>query len=244
MKAAIIIPARYASTRLPGKMLLEAGGKPLIRHVYERAAAAKTASRVVVATDDSRIARVVREFGGEALMTDSGHSSGSSRAAEAARSLDADIIVNVQGDEPEIDPAHIDRLIELQARAAPFCSTLVCPFPKTARPDDPAAVKARLGAAIDEGGDAFEALDFTRAAPGPTASGLFLHIGVYAFGAEALQRFAAAPEARREKTERLEQLRIFEMGEKIFARLVGEAAPGVDTPEDFEAFRTRIEKTL
>ncbi|HXI86112.1 MAG TPA: 3-deoxy-manno-octulosonate cytidylyltransferase [Parvularculaceae bacterium] len=244
MKAAIIIPARYASTRLPAKMLLEAGGKPLIQHVYERALAAKRAQRVIVATDDERIARAVRGFGGEAVMTDPAHTSGSARAAEAARALDSDIIVNVQGDEPEIDPAYIDRLIALQARAAPFCSTLVCPFPKSARPDDPSAVKAVLGAPVLGEEGAFNAISFTRSlaeALQERKDELLLHIGVYAFRADALQAFARAPESQREKIERLEQLRVIEMGETILAALVPAAAPGVDTAEDFAAFKARVE---
>lgn len=248
MKAVIVIPARFASTRLPGKMLLEVGGKPLIQHTYERARKAKEAARVIVATDDARIEAAVKAFGGETAMTDPAHSSGSARAAEAARGFEADIIVNLQGDEPEIDPASIDRLIALQGAYKPFASTLVCPFPADARPEDPSAVKAVLGKKID-GADAREALYFTRAlAPYPRdakgagdPSWFHLHIGVYAFRADALQAFARAPESRLEKIERLEQLRILEMGERLLALVVDAAAPGIDTPEDFEAFRQRTE---
>ncbi len=248
MKAVIVIPARFASTRLPGKMLLEAGGKPLIQHTYERARKAKGAARVIVATDDARIEAAVKAFGGETAMTDPAHSSGSARAAEAARGLDADIIVNLQGDEPEIDPANIDRLIALQEARRPFASTLACPFPAAANPGDPSAVKAVLGRKID-GANAYEALYFTRAlAPYPRdakgaadPSWFHLHIGVYAFRADALQAFARAPESRLEKIERLEQLRILEMGERLLALVVDTAAPGIDTPEDFEAFRLRME---
>jgi 3-deoxy-manno-octulosonate cytidylyltransferase (CMP-KDO synthetase) len=244
MKAAIIIPARHASTRLPGKMLLEAAGKPLVQHTYEQAAKARLAQSVIVATDDERILKAVCGFGGAAVMTDPAHTSGSARAAEAARALDADIIVNVQGDEPEIDPGHIDRLIALQAAHAPFCSTLVCPFPESARPDDPSRVKAVLGRRL-EGEEAFEALYFTRAkAPHPAeGSGEFhLHLGVYAFRADSLQTFAASPEGQLERTERLEQLRILEMGERILAARVASAAPGVDEPEHFADFKSRAEE--
>ncbi|MBB5519688.1 3-deoxy-manno-octulosonate cytidylyltransferase [Amphiplicatus metriothermophilus] len=248
MKAVIVIPARYASTRLPGKLLLEAGGKPLIQHTYERACQVRAADGVIVATDDARIFEAVRAFGGEAAMTDPAHTSGSARVAQAARGLDADVVVNLQGDEPEIDPAHIDRLIALQAARAPFASTLVCPFPPDARPDDPAAVKAILGKRAAEG--AYEALYFTRAlAPfprdrqdAPNPADYHLHIGVYAFRADALQCFAAAPEGRLERIEKLEQLRILEMGEKILAAEIPAAPPGVDTAADFDAFRKRVEK--
>ena len=242
MKAAIVIPARYASTRLPGKLLLEAAGKPLIRHVYERARLAQRASTILIAADDERIAAAARGFGASVVMTDPAHSSGSARVAEAARALDADIIVNLQGDEPEIDPASIDALIALQAAHQPFASTLACPFPADANPEDPSAVKIVLGRRVDA--NAHEALYFTRAlAPFPRDGGgdFHLHIGVYAFRADSLQAFARAPEGRLERIERLEQLRILEMGEKILARLVAETAPGVDTAEDFAAFRRRAE---
>ncbi|MGE0407952.1 MAG: 3-deoxy-manno-octulosonate cytidylyltransferase [Amphiplicatus sp.] len=242
MKTAIIIPARYASTRLPGKMLLEAAGKPLIQHVYEAARRARRADIVLIATDDARIENAARGFGAEVVMTDPGHTAGSARVAEAALGLDADIIVNLQGDEPEIDPAHIDRLIGVQAAHAPFASTLVCPFPADASPDDPARVKAVLGRPAGEG--VHEALYFTRArAPFPRdgAGAFHLHVGLYAFRAASLQTFARAPEARLERIERLEQLRILEMGERILAAIVPTAAPGVDTPEDFAAFKTRAQ---
>lgn len=244
MKTVIVIPARYASMRLPGKLLLEAGGKPLIQHSYERASMARGAARVVIAVDDERLMTAAKGFGAEAVMTDPGHTSGSARVAEAARSLDADIVINLQGDEPEIDPAAIDRLIALQAAHAPFASTLACLFPKGADPEDPSTVKAVLGRRLDSEPDAHEALYFTRArAPFPREGGgdFHLHIGVYAFRADALQAFAAAPESRLEKIEKLEQLRILEMGERLIAALVPAAAPGIDTAEDFEAFRRRVE---
>lgn len=249
MNPVIVIPARYASTRLPGKMLLEAGGKPLIQHTYERARQSKLASRAIIATDDARIMAAAKRFGAEAVMTDPAHTSGSARAAEAARALDADVIVNVQGDEPELDPAALDRLIALQAAAKPFASTLVCRFPARARLDDPSAVKAILGRKVEGGeGGACEALYFTRAlAPyprdgAPDPRNYFLHIGVYAFRPDALQTFARAPEGRLERIERLEQLRILEMGERILAAVVPEAAPGIDTPEDLAAWKARVER--
>ncbi len=245
MKTAVIIPARYASTRLPGKMLLEAGGKPLIQHTFECARGAMRADRVLIATDDERILQAAKRFGAEAVMTDPRHKSGSERAAEVARGLDADIIVNLQGDEPELDPAAIDRLIALQSTHKPFASTLVCPFPEGARLDDPAAVKAVLGRRV--GPECYEALYFTRAlAPhtrdgAPDRANYRLHVGVYAFRRDSLMAFAAAPEGRLERIERLEQLRILEMGERILAAKIPAAAPGVDTAGDFAAFKRRVE---
>ncbi len=253
MKAAIIIPARYASTRLPGKPLLAKTGKPLIQHVYEQAQRSKRASDVIVATDDRRIMDAVAGFGGNAVMTAASHSSGSARVAEASINIDADIVVNLQGDEPEIDPAHLDRLIEMQAGLLPFASTLACRFSSHATagpgsPDDQSAVKAILGAPLAP--DVFEAIYFTRnicpwprAADGKIAapSGYFLHVGIYAFSKRSLELFASASEGALEHAERLEQLRILEMGEKIAVGLVDNASPGVDTREDYDLFVERMQ---
>ena len=129
MKATAVIPARFASTRFPGKPLAADTGKYLIQHVYERVLAAGRIERVLVATDDRRIAQAVSEFGGEAVMTRADHPSGTDRVAEAAAGLDCDVVVNVQGDEPEIEPAHIDRLVDLLAGdEQASIATLACPF--------------------------------------------------------------------------------------------------------------------
>lgn len=251
MKAAIIIPARFASTRLPGKPLLAETGKALIQHTYEQAEKSRRAERVIVATDDARIFDAVRRFGGDAVMTAADHESGSARAAQAAKAVDAEIIVNLQGDEPEIDPGDLDRLIDLQAAGHGFASTLVCRFPAGAEsgpgsPDDPSAVKAILGNSLSD--NAYQAVYFTRAlCPYPRDSrGLiadpqkyFLHIGVYAFSKASLDAFAGAPPGALEQIERLEQLRILEMGEVIVAGVVDRAAPGIDTPQDYSRFVKR-----
>lgn len=253
MKAAIVIPARYASTRLPGKPLLAETGKPLIQHVYERATKAGRAGQVVVATDDRRIAEAVAAFGGDAVMTSVDHQSGTTRVAEAAARIDADIIVNLQGDEPDIDPRDLDLVIDIQARARCFASTLACRFPRAAvsgpgSPDDPSAVKVILGE--DLGHDARRARYFTRricAYPRDESGAIttpeqyYLHLGVYAFSKESLSAFTLAPCGALETSERLEQLRILEMGEAIAVGEVRAAAPGIDTPEDYAAFvgRTR-----
>ena len=248
MKAAIVIPARYASSRLPGKLLLAQTGKPLIQHTYEQARQAKRAATIMVATDDRRIADAVTAFGGSAVMTGE-HSSGSARVAAAAADIDADIIVNLQGDEPEIDPAHIDRAIEIKAQHECFAATLACPFAHNAgpgSPDDEAAVKAIFGAALSLG--VFRARYFTRRICGwprgadgrlKAPQRYFLHLGIYAFSKTSLACFAHAPAGALERAERLEQLRILEMGETIAAGLVDAAAPGIDTPEDYDAFVQR-----
>lgn len=251
MKTAIIIPARYGSTRLPGKPLLDQTGKPLIQHVYEQARRVKNADQVVVATDNKRIFDCVAGFGGGVVMTSDEHETGSGRVAEAAQSLDAEIIVNLQGDEPEIDPVYIERLIHLHTNSKAFASTLACRFPSNAvsgagSPDDTAAVKAILGDAISE--KTYWARYFTRYFfPVPrdsfgaikTPSDYFLHVGVYAFSKESLMAFASAPMGALEKVERLEQLRILEMGEAIAIAEIPAAAPGIDTPADYDAFVMR-----
>ena len=174
--------------------------------------------------------RGVKKFGGEAILTRADHETGSARVAEAAENIDADIIINLQGDEPEIDPGDIDRLIDLQMRCGAFASTLACRFPTDARsgsgsPEDPSAVKAILGAAI--GGEARWARYFT-------------HVGIYAFTKSSLAEFAAAPPGALERIERLEQLRILERGWQLAVGLIARAAPGIDTPEDYEAFVKRM----
>jgi 3-deoxy-manno-octulosonate cytidylyltransferase (CMP-KDO synthetase) len=241
---AIIIPARLGSSRLPEKLLLPLGGKPIIQRTYEQAAKSNRAGRVLVATDCDEIASLVRGFGGEAIMTRPDHESGSERVAEAAQAIDADIIVNVQGDEPEIDPASIDALIETQSLCGCFASTLGCRFPAGADPADPSAVKVIFGRSLGAAPQSFEALYFTRAlAPFPRDGGgeHHLHIGVYAFSRAGLMRFAQTSPSRLEKIEKLEQLRILEMGEKIAVRIVDASQPGIDTQSDYERAMARFQ---
>ncbi len=251
MKAAIIIPARYASTRLPGKPLLCDTGKPLIQHTYEKASQAQRASSVIVATDDPRISDAVNGFGGRVVMTSGDHATGSTRVAEAVATTDAEIIVNVQGDEPEIDPSHIDKLVDIAQSISCFAATLVCPFDQSARsgpgsPDDPAAVKAILGNKL--GDDVFDARYFTRSqCVYPREKGgmivapqnYHLHVGIYAFLRENLMAFARWDAGMLETAEKLEQLRILEHGKTIAAGLINNAPAGIDTPDDYQAFVER-----
>ncbi len=245
MSAVIIIPARLASTRLPRKLLLDLCGKSVIQRTCEQAAKSRRAARVVVATDASEIFDHVRAFGVDAMMTSAACQSGTERIAEAARGIDASVVVNIQGDEPLIDPAHIDALIETQEKAGLFASTLACPFPADLDPANPAAVKAVFGRRLSGVKDAFEAIYFTRA-PAPFArdggGDFHLHVGAYAFSRDALMRFAAAPPGRLERIEKLEQLRILEMGEKIAVRIVEAAARGIDLEADLDAARLRLSR--
>jgi 3-deoxy-manno-octulosonate cytidylyltransferase (CMP-KDO synthetase) len=242
LSVAAIIPARYASTRFPGKPLANETGKPLIQHVYEAVAKAQLINQVLVATDDSGIAETVRNFGGEAVMTRTDHVSGTDRVAEAARQLEAKLVINVQGDEPEMDPASIDKLVRLmQERPEVNMGTLACPF--TSREDlkNPACVKVVL--------DGYNnALYFSRSLiPYPrdhegeihNPQRWLLHLGMYAYRPAFLQKLAESKPADLEEIEKLEQLRVLYMGEKIVVAVINHHCTGIDTPEQYAAFVER-----
>ena len=241
MTAAAVIPARWASVRFPAKVLARDTGRYLIQHVCEAALAARSIQRVFVAADDRRIVEAVESFGCEAVMTRTDHASGTDRVAEVAQNLDADIVVNVQGDEPEIDPAAIDRLVSRLETPDCRMATLACPFAAVpgGDPADPNAVKV----VIDARG---RAMYFSRACI-PCArdgayvggSGPLLHLGTYAYRREFLLRLAALEPTPLEQTERLEQLRALEHGYDIFVTVVERAVVGIDTPEDYAAFVKR-----
>ena len=231
------IPARYGSTRLPGKPLLRIAGRPMIEHVYTRVARARGLDRVVVLTDDERIARAVEAFGGEWEMTPADCASGTDRIAWAARGWDAAAIINIQGDEPLIDPEEISRIAgHLAAHPEDPVVTLATP----AAPEEmgnPNAVKVVLA---QDGA----ALYFSRAPiPYPRQEGGFAplkHLGIYGYQREALLRLAALPPSPLERSESLEQLRALENGMGIRVLIVDRASIGVDTAEDLE----RVERIL
>jgi len=240
MRTAIIIPARYASSRLQGKPLLRSTGKYLVQHVYERACQARRADTVVVATDDPRIAAAVESFGGKCAMTRRDHPSGTDRVAEVAAKLDADVIVNLQGDEPQIDPDAIDRLPDLldQDREA-VMATLAAPITCEATYRDPNCVKV----VRDVRGRALyfsrSPIPFVRDGK-PDLGGrpvqFLQHIGLYAYRREFLLQLAAQPPAPLEEAEKLEQLRVLSLGRPVQVGVVGHAARGVDTFEDYQRF--------
>lgn len=257
-RTAIVIPARYASTRFPMKMLVDETGWPLVRHTFEQAKKSKQASRIIIATDDVRIQQACEKFGAEVMMTDPHHPTGTDRLAEVARNLkDVDLIVNVQGDEPEIEPEKIDMLIDLFAASDAAMGTLVCRFPAgklegVGSPLDPNCNKVVLGAPVkkpfSETVLGYEALYFSRSLiPFPREQGgkvsasedYFLHLGIYAYTPEFLQTYVALPQGKLEVVEKLEQLRVLENGYKIVAGIVPNATPGVDTRGDYDAFLGR-----
>lgn len=240
MRTVVVIPARYASSRLPGKPLLKATGKFLIQHVYERACEARSATDVIVATDDERIRAAVECFGGKAVMTRADHQSGTDRVAEVAAGLTADVIVNVQGDEPQMDPAAIDRLAELLATdPGSDMATLAVPLPDAEAYRNPNVVKV----VCDDRG---RALYFSRSPiplvrdgePDFTArpAQFLQHLGVYAYRRSFLLKLAATPPHPLEQAEKLEQLRVLGTGGTIRVGIVAHAHRGVDTPADYDAF--------
>ncbi len=251
MKAVAIIPARYASTRLPGKPLIVIKGKPLIQYVYERVKASSV-RQVIVATDDERIANTVRGFGGEAILTSPRHRSGTERVAEVAAAMDAEIVVNCQGDEPLIPPEAIDQAVAAFAHdPSIMVTTLITPLEKSDDLCNPHLVKV----VVDHEGFA---LYFSRAPipyprdvleKSPSASapvwpkeltGYWQHIGLYAFRREFLLKLTALPPSALERREKLEQLRILENGYKIKTVICPTPSIGIDTQEDVERFTALI----
>ena len=251
VECVVVIPARLASTRLPQKMLLHDTGKPLLQYTYEAACSAERPDAVVVATDHPEIARAVERFGGKVVMTSPDCPSGTDRVAEAARQLpDAQIIVNVQGDEPEISPAAIDRVIELLVvNPSAGMTTLATPIRDPEQLANPACVKVVCD-------DAGRALYFSRSPipfirDAPDAGGLapfnqpplfFQHLGIYAYRRAELLRFAALEPSTLEQAEKLEQLRLLQTGGMIVVDTIQHASSGIDTPADYAAFVERRRK--
>lgn len=246
MRILAVIPARYASTRLPGKPLLADTGRTLIQHVVEAAKKSKRLTHVVVATDDQRIFDAVKAFGGDVVMTRNDHVSGTDRVAEAARLVgDADLVINLQGDEPEIAPESIDTLVDVMTkRPEAVMGTLATPIHDESIYLDPACVKV----VKDDGG---YALYFSRSPipyhrdgkPAPGQPWALLHLGIYAFRPRFLQQVATMPTADLEVAEKLEQLRVLENGHRIALGVVAERCVGIDTPEDYARFVERYKAT-
>src|SRR2546425_484282 len=227
--AIAIIPARFNSTRFPGKAIAEIEGKPLIEHVYRRVEQASLVGRIVVATDDRRIAAAVERFGGTAVMTRNDHPSGTDRLAEAAEGLHSDtLVVNVQGDEPMIEPGDIDQAITAARIGDAEIVTLMTKFDDP-EADDPNRVKV----VTDRNG---MALYFSRSRI-PSKGTCFLHVGLYVYKAAFLKKFLKLERTPLEVAERLEQLRALEHGYRIRVVEVQNESWGIDTPEDLDRFR-------
>lgn len=242
-----IIPARYASTRFPGKPLADLGGKPLIQRVYENAA--REIGNLVVATDHEGILEAVKKFGGRAMMTSARHPSGTDRCNEVVSVLAAsgetfDVILNIQGDEPFIDPAYLQELKGMFRNPETGIATLACPVSDPGDLQDPNVVKL----VCDADGIILyfsrQAIPFQR--DNPEARWLLKypylrHFGVYAYRPGILSKIAALDPSPLEIAESLEQLRWLENGFRIRAGIVKQASPGIDTPEDLELARKQLE---
>lgn len=238
-----IIPARYESSRFPGKALADIAGKPMIEHVYRRTSAARSVGVVIVATDDERICDAVEKFGGRAQLTSPKHLSGTDRLAEVAAGLTCDVVVNVQGDEPLIDPSMIDDAI------APFrgdrdlqMTTLRRRIDDRSELDNPNVTKV----VVDREGYALyfsrAPIPFTRAGCPPAPA--WRHIGLYVYRRECLMRLTSLPPTAMETAEALEQLRALEYGVRIKAIETKHDSVGVDTPEDLERVRQLVRRPL
>ncbi|HWR97002.1 MAG TPA: 3-deoxy-manno-octulosonate cytidylyltransferase [Candidatus Methanoperedens sp.] len=251
MRVVIGIPARIGSTRLPGKALADIAGEPMCVRVWRRCARVRGVARVLVATDDERIAAVVRAAGGEAVLT-AEHASGTDRIASAVRGDPCDLVVNVQGDEPFLESATVEALIaSFDGAAAQEAATLAAPVRGADELYQPSVVKVLIGRdgyavcfsrqplpwreglweVVPEG--------WRRPVPPPNTAGYLRHIGMYAYRAAFLQRLTRLEPTPGELAERLEQLRILEHGHRIRVVVVGEAGLAVDTPADLAEARRR-----
>ena len=247
MAATVVIPARLGSTRFPAKILASETGKPLVQHVVDQVRRCQRVLEVLVATDDERVAEALAPFGTKCVMTSPHHQSGTDRIAEVARGLtdreDA-VLVNVQGDEPEIEPETVDALVGAMEAPGTDMATVATPFPAGANPGDPNLVKVVCG--VDG-----RALYFSRspvpyyrngalpAQAGAARPTYYLHLGIYAYRRRFLLEFAAWPQTPLEKAEKLEQLRALEHGRSIKVVTTTRAAHGIDTPEQYAEFVKR-----
>lgn len=232
LKTIAVIPARMSSTRFPGKVLADLGGKPIIQWVWERTVRSK-ASQVLIATDSEEVIRAAKSFGANAVMTRPDHPSGSDRIREAALNIDYDVIINVQGDEPFMEPDVINSLIDVMNGAdAPEMATVVVPCKREEIASNPNLPKVVL--TTDDYALYFSRSEIPFLRVGGTDMPLYRHWGIYAYRRATLDRFVSLPESSLEKCEKLEQLRALENGIRIKVVKTEFQSIGIDTPEDLE----------
>ena len=269
MKKIIVIPARYASTRLPGKPLIDIGGKSLLQRVYDRACRSTLSDGTLIATDDERIKKAALAFGAEVIMTDPALPSGTDRVFAAIQDKEADLVVNLQGDEPFIEPSIIDQLFSAMEKGDIAMATLCCPITDESEYRNPNTVKVVL----DNSGFALyfsrSPIPYLRSPISSTLRGskstatedgklrtpacqepamagspnlFYKHIGIYGFTRSFLEQFVALPKSPLEEAESLEQLRVLENGYKIKVIVTGYSGFGIDTPDDLERARKLVRK--
>lgn len=245
MNPIILIPARMASTRLPNKPLADIHGKPMIVHVMERAQESKL-GRVVIACAETEIKAAIEKAGGEAVLTAPELPSGSDRILAALKTIDPakkhDVIINVQGDLPTLDPHLIKTAFDLLSNPAVSIGTLASIIRKEAEKTNPNVVKAIAEIDFEKNQKTGRALYFTRTTTPSGEGPLLHHIGLYTYKREALEQFVASPPSALEKRERLEQLRALALGMRIDVAIVDTVPLGVDTPEDLETAREMLKK--
>jgi 3-deoxy-manno-octulosonate cytidylyltransferase (CMP-KDO synthetase) len=240
LAATVVIPARYGSTRFPAKIVASDTGRPLVQHVVDQVKKCRSVAEVIVAVDDPRVAAALRPFGTTVLMTSSEHQSGTDRVAEVARGLKAEIVVNVQGDEPEIEPGTVDGLIEHLEHSYDDMATAATPFAEGVDFSDPNLVKVTFD--LEGHAIAFSraVIPYRRMQDFAENAAYYLHLGIYAYRREFLLEFADWPPTPLEKTEKLEQMRALEHGRSIFVLKVERATNGIDTPKQYAAFVKRF----
>jgi len=241
VKVLVCIPARYGSTRFPAKVLAKDTGKFLIQHTYERACLAKLPDKVIIAADDQRVVDAAKSFGAECILTSADHKSGTDRIAEAIKNIDVEIVVNLQADEPEIDPENIDLLTQLliEHSDSPM-ATLAADFKNIEQISDPNIVKV----ITDYNSRAIyfsrAPIPYDRESSGVGKAQQYLrHIGIYAYRKEFLLKITASPQTPLEKIEKLEQLRAIENGFPILVGKVEHTCDGIDTPQQYAEFVAR-----
>ncbi len=244
MKVLVVIPARYGSTRFPAKVVASDTGKFLVQHTYERALCAKSVEDVLIATDDERVMEACKSFGGRCVMTSADHQSGTDRIAEAVADIDVDIVVNLQADEPEIDPANIDYLIELlDGDKEAVMATLLAGFDTAEQVADPNVVKAITDATGRAIYFSRSPIPYDRDNGGIGDVSMYLrHLGIYAYRKDFLMEITKKPQTPLELTEKLEQLRVIENGYSIITGKVDQSWTGIDTPEQYADFVKRQQK--
>lgn len=255
MKVLVCIPARYDSTRFPGKVLAKETGKFLIRHTYEQACGAKLPEKVIIAVDDKRVSEAAKSFGAECIMTSRDCASGTDRIAQAVADIDVKIIVNVQADEPEIDPANIDTVARLllDNPDAPM-ATLAAEFENAEQVANPNIVKLVVTQNAERGTHDLpaRAIYFSRSVTpydrqangvGPVENYL-RHPGIYAYRKDFLLKFTKLPRGRLEQIEKLEQLRAIENGYSILVAKVEHICDGIDTPQQYAEFVKRYKTKI
>jgi len=242
LSATVVIPARFASTRFPAKIIAAETGRPLVQHVVDQVRKCNRVREIIIAADDKRIVDALRPFETRCVMTSPNHQSGTDRIAEVAATLSDDIVVNVQGDEPEIDPAIVDSLITRLESNHDDMATAATPFPPGSDPNDPNLVKVVLSRSGHAIYFSRSPIPFNRDKTSVPPLPYYLHLGIYAYRRTFLLDFARLAPTPLEQTEKLEQLRALEHGRSIYVLKVNRAMHGIDTPEQYAAFVKRQKK--